>query len=53
MRCVNATAVLYEGDPAPLARAIAERLSTIEALPNGDERGDPAHPSRSPKRRRS
>ena len=38
MRCVNATAVLYEGDPAPLAQAIAERLSTIEALPNGDER---------------
>jgi acyl-CoA reductase-like NAD-dependent aldehyde dehydrogenase len=38
MRCVNTTAVLYEGDPAPLARAIAERLSTIEPLPNGDER---------------
>jgi acyl-CoA reductase-like NAD-dependent aldehyde dehydrogenase len=28
--CVNATAVLYEGDPAPLAEAIAERLATIE-----------------------
>ncbi len=26
--CVNTTAVLYEGDPAPLAAAIAERLST-------------------------
>jgi acyl-CoA reductase-like NAD-dependent aldehyde dehydrogenase len=33
--CVNTTAVLYEGDPAPLAEAIAERLSTIDndALP--------------------
>jgi hypothetical protein len=33
--CVNTTAVLYEGDPAPLAAAIAERLSTIDnaALP--------------------
>jgi acyl-CoA reductase-like NAD-dependent aldehyde dehydrogenase len=38
MACVNATAVLYEGDAAPLARAIAERLSTIEPLPNTDER---------------
>jgi acyl-CoA reductase-like NAD-dependent aldehyde dehydrogenase len=28
--CVNTTAVLYEGDPAPLARAIAERLSTTD-----------------------
>jgi acyl-CoA reductase-like NAD-dependent aldehyde dehydrogenase len=35
MACVNATAVLYEGDPGPLAHAIAERLTTIapEALP--------------------
>lgn len=38
MACVNATAVLYEGDPAPLARAIAERLATIEPLPAEDER---------------
>jgi acyl-CoA reductase-like NAD-dependent aldehyde dehydrogenase len=38
MACVNATAVLYEGDPAPLAHAIAERLSTIPSLPNNDER---------------
>jgi acyl-CoA reductase-like NAD-dependent aldehyde dehydrogenase len=38
MGCVNTTAVLYEGDPAPLARAIAERLSTIPALPSSDER---------------
>ena len=38
MACVNATAVLYEGDPAPLAEAIAERLATIEPLPSEDER---------------
>jgi acyl-CoA reductase-like NAD-dependent aldehyde dehydrogenase len=36
--CVNATAVLYEGDPAPLADAIAERLSAIAVLPTEDER---------------
>jgi acyl-CoA reductase-like NAD-dependent aldehyde dehydrogenase len=36
--CVNTTAVLYEGDPAPLAAAIAERLSGIAALPTDDER---------------
>ncbi len=35
--CVNATAVLYEGDPAPLARAIAEGLSTLPSLPPADE----------------
>ena len=33
MACVNATAVLYEGDPAPLADAIAHRLSAAELLP--------------------
>ncbi|BBZ46462.1 aldehyde dehydrogenase family protein [Mycobacterium parmense] len=38
MACVNATAVLYEGDPAPLARALAERLATIQPLPADDER---------------
>ena len=38
MACVNTTAVLYEGDPAPLAEAIAERLATIEPLPTEDER---------------
>jgi acyl-CoA reductase-like NAD-dependent aldehyde dehydrogenase len=38
MACVNTTAVLYEGDPAPLARAIADRLATIEPLPAEDER---------------
>jgi hypothetical protein len=39
MACVNTTAVLYEGDAASLARAIAKRLSMIEPLPNSDERG--------------
>ncbi|SPM39314.1 Acyl-CoA reductase or other NAD-dependent aldehyde dehydrogenase [Mycobacterium numidiamassiliense] len=38
MACVNTTAVLYEGDPAPLAEAIADRLATIEPLPSEDER---------------
>jgi acyl-CoA reductase-like NAD-dependent aldehyde dehydrogenase len=38
MACVNTTAVLYEGDPAPLAQAIAERLAGIEPLPSEDER---------------
>jgi acyl-CoA reductase-like NAD-dependent aldehyde dehydrogenase len=37
MACVNATAVLYEGDPAPLADAIAARLSALKPLPNIDE----------------
>src|SRR6201987_5005832 len=36
--CVNTTAVLYEGDPAPLADAIGERLSAIPVLPTEDER---------------
>ncbi|HEY9302990.1 MAG TPA: aldehyde dehydrogenase family protein, partial [Mycobacterium sp.] len=35
--CVNTTAVLYEGDPTPLAHAIGERLSAIPALPTEDE----------------
>ena len=38
MACVNTTAVLYEGDATELATAIAERLSTIDALPATDER---------------
>ncbi|OMC22776.1 aldehyde dehydrogenase family protein [Mycobacterium sp. SP-6446] len=38
MACVNTTAVLYEGDPGPLARQIATRLAAIEPLPNDDER---------------
>ena len=37
MACVNATAVLYEGEPAPLANAIAERLAELKPLPNVDE----------------
>lgn len=37
MACVNTTAVLYEGDPTDVARAIAERLATIEPLPTDDE----------------
>ena len=36
--CVNTTAVLYEGDPTPLAQAIGKRLSAIPALPTEDER---------------
>jgi acyl-CoA reductase-like NAD-dependent aldehyde dehydrogenase len=36
--CVNTTAVLYEGDPTPLAHAIGERLSAIPVLPTEDER---------------
>ena len=38
MACVNTTAVLYEGDPVPLAQAIAERLATLDPLPSEDER---------------
>jgi acyl-CoA reductase-like NAD-dependent aldehyde dehydrogenase len=38
MACVNATAVLLEGDPEPLAHAIAERLSALAPLPNVDEK---------------
>ena len=38
MACVNTTAVLYEGDPVPLAEAIADRLATIKPLPSEDER---------------
>jgi acyl-CoA reductase-like NAD-dependent aldehyde dehydrogenase len=35
--CVNTTAVLYEGDSASLARAIAERLAALPVLPSADE----------------
>lgn len=38
MACVNTTAVLYEGDPGPLAAAIADRLAAIEPLASEDER---------------
>ncbi len=37
MACVNASAVLCEGDPAPFTRAVAERLAAIPALPHTDE----------------
>ncbi|WP_109509679.1 aldehyde dehydrogenase family protein [Nocardioides speluncae] len=36
--CVNATAILYQGDPRPLAEALAARLSEIPVLPITDER---------------
>ena len=36
--CTNTTAVFVEGDPTPLARAIAERLSALPSLPPEDER---------------
>jgi acyl-CoA reductase-like NAD-dependent aldehyde dehydrogenase len=35
--CVNATAVLVEGDAAPVAQALAERLGAIPSLPPEDE----------------
>ncbi|WP_123027284.1 aldehyde dehydrogenase family protein [Mycolicibacterium stellerae] len=38
MACVNATAVLCEHDAPALARAIAERLSSIAPLPITDDR---------------
>lgn len=36
--CVNATAVFVEGDPAPLAEAIAARLAAIPSLPPEDDK---------------
>ncbi|SFM64801.1 Acyl-CoA reductase [Streptomyces sp. cf124] len=36
--CVNATAVLVAGDPAPVAEALAERLADLPALPPEDDR---------------
>ncbi|MFJ9034020.1 aldehyde dehydrogenase family protein [Streptomyces sp. NPDC102274] len=36
--CVNTTAVLVEGDPAPVAEAVAARLSVLPSLPPQDER---------------
>jgi acyl-CoA reductase-like NAD-dependent aldehyde dehydrogenase len=35
--CVNATAVFVEGDPTPIAEAIAERLAAIPSLPPENE----------------
>ena len=36
--CVNATAVFVEGDPAPLAEAVAARLSRLPSAPPQDTR---------------
>ncbi|GAA4770954.1 MULTISPECIES: aldehyde dehydrogenase family protein [Streptomyces] len=36
--CINATTVLVDGDPAPLAAAIAERLAALPSLPPEDEK---------------
>lgn len=36
--CVNTTAVLFEGDSAALAEAIADRLAALDPLPITDER---------------
>ncbi|OSZ61718.1 aldehyde dehydrogenase [Streptomyces pharetrae CZA14] len=43
--CINATTVLVEGDPAPLADALAERLAALPALPPEDPKAVlPAQP---------
>lgn len=34
--CINTTTVFVEGDPAPLARALAERLGALPSLPPRD-----------------
>ncbi|WP_433260659.1 aldehyde dehydrogenase family protein [Actinosynnema sp. CS-041913] len=36
--CVNTTAVFVEGDPAPVAAAVAERLAALPSLPPEDEK---------------
>ncbi|WP_329384285.1 aldehyde dehydrogenase family protein [Streptomyces sp. NBC_01351] len=36
--CVNATGVLVEGDPTPVAAALAERLAALPSLPPSDDR---------------
>jgi len=36
--CINTTAVFVEGDPTPVAEAIAERLAAIPSLPPEDEK---------------
>jgi acyl-CoA reductase-like NAD-dependent aldehyde dehydrogenase len=38
MACIDTTAVFVEGDPTPLAEAIAERLSAIPSLPPDDDK---------------
>jgi acyl-CoA reductase-like NAD-dependent aldehyde dehydrogenase len=43
--CVNATAVFVEGDPGPVAAAVAERLAAIPTLPPEDDKAVlPAYP---------
>jgi acyl-CoA reductase-like NAD-dependent aldehyde dehydrogenase len=36
--CTNATAVFVEGDPGPVAEAIAERLASLPSLPPEDDK---------------
>ncbi|RSS80761.1 aldehyde dehydrogenase family protein [Streptomyces sp. WAC06614] len=36
--CVNTTTVLVEGDPAPLAEALADRLAALPVLPPEDDK---------------
>ncbi len=36
--CINTTSVLVEGDPTPLARAVAERLAELPSCPPEDDR---------------
>jgi acyl-CoA reductase-like NAD-dependent aldehyde dehydrogenase len=36
--CINTTAVFVDGDPTPVAAALAERLSSMPSLPPKDER---------------
>lgn len=36
--CLNATAVFVEGDPEPVAKAVAERLSALPSLPPEEEK---------------
>ncbi|MFF7843839.1 aldehyde dehydrogenase family protein [Streptomyces ossamyceticus] len=36
--CVNTTAVLVDGDPAPVAEALAERLAALPSLPPEDDK---------------
>lgn len=36
--CVNATALLVEGDPTPIAAAVADRLAALPSLPAHDDR---------------
>jgi acyl-CoA reductase-like NAD-dependent aldehyde dehydrogenase len=43
--CVNTTAVFVEGDPGPLAEALAQRLAAIPSLPPENEKAIlPVHP---------